>query len=313
MSFTTFKDRAWKGYDWIARQLFKLPPSVTRAGFSSLGGILWLGWVVPKSPLSRSFRALAEVTGRGTPFHLFRKFVSGFTLTLYRFERLREGDLGEFGDMLRIPEVDRLEAVLSKGGALLMMPHAHGSISTAEALGQKYPLTLVVRTAKDDARAAHQLQYYAGMSCDIIDVRRTEDVAVTRGVIRALRQGRLVLAAGDLVKAAPKKSIDERKDLVRVAAFGQPVGALGWPARFAQKARVPVIPVMMVQGKDELRLLLGPEIESDDLQLTTQAWMDGMLELVCQHPADWTFALDKRWMQALESANAEKFRANGQG
>ena len=82
MGFTNFKDRIWKSYDWTARQLFKLPPSVTRAGFSSFGGILWLGWVVPKSPVSRTFRALADVTGRETPRKLFRQFVSGFTLTL---------------------------------------------------------------------------------------------------------------------------------------------------------------------------------------------------------------------------------------
>lgn len=302
MNFTTFKDRAWRGYDWSVRMLFRLPTPIVRAGLTSFASILWIGWLLPDGKIRRTFRALSARSGDGSPAGIYRRFISGFALTLYRFERLRQGNTAEFGAILDIPEDQRLQEILSRGGVMLMMPHVHGSLGMAEALAQRYPLTFVVRSAKDDGRAAHQMKYYAHMSCDVLDVRRTDDVAVTRGIIRALRQGRIVLAAGDLVKKAPAETFDARKDLVRVDAFGQPVGALGWPARFAKKAGVPVVPVMVVQREDRLTLLLGDPIDEADLQENTQAWMSGMLDLVCQHPADWTFVLDKQWMKLLGNA-----------
>lgn len=305
MNFTEFKDRIWRGYDWATRMLFRLPLPIARAGFSIIASVLWIGWVIPRNPVRRAFQALSRVSGQGSPIRTFSGYVRGFSLALFRFELLRMGKLEEIGSILRVPEKDRLEQMLADGGVMLMMPHAHGSLSMAEALGQKYPLTFVVRSAKDDGRASHQMQYYAKMNCDVIDVRRNDDMVVTRTIIRALRQGRIVLAAGDLVKNPPKTSFDERRGLVRVDAFGQPVGALAWPARFAKKAGVPIVPVMIEQSEDDLALHLGPQIESTDLLETSQAWMDGMLALVCQYPSDWTFVLDKRWVKLLENAGPE--------
>lgn len=306
MAFREFKDRIWRGYDWSIRQVSRLPRPVARAAFEGFGAIMWMIWLVPGNPARRTFRTLSRVTGQGSPTRLFRRFVAGFTLMLYRFERLRQGHREEFGTLLRIPEKTRFQGLLSQGSVILMMPHAHGSIAMAEALAQEFPLLMVVRTAKDDGRAAYQMQYYSQMSCDVVDARRTEQVAVTRVIMRALRNGHIVLAAGDLVKPPPDGEFDPNTDLVRVDAFGQPVGALGWPARFAAKAKVPVLPVMIVQSETELTLTLGPTVACGDMKEMTQAWMDGMIDLICEAPADWTFVFDKRWRQLLENASSEQ-------
>ena len=145
MNFTEFKDRIWRGYDWTARMLFRLPLPIARAGFSIIASVLWIGWVIPRNPVRRAFQALSRVSGQGSPIRTFSGYVCGFSLALFRFELLRMGKLEEIGSILRVPEKDRLEQMLADGGVMLMMPHAHGSLSMAEALGQKYPLTFVVR------------------------------------------------------------------------------------------------------------------------------------------------------------------------
>lgn len=305
MSFTKFKDRIWRVYDWTVRKVMRLPFPIVKAGFFTASLLLWVAWIIPKSPARKAFKSLSKLTGGGSPIRMFGGYIWGLTWMFLRLEQLRAGQLSDIGKKLRLPEKERLEAVLAEGGAILMVPHAHASIAMAEALAQTYPVTLIVRAANNEKRAAHQMQYYAKMSCKIVDVRRTDQVAVTRSVIRDLRDGRLVLAAGDLINDAPSEEIDADRGLIRVKAFGQPVGALSWPTGFAKKARVPILPAMPEQGRDELTLHIGDRIEAGEAVETTQLWMDGTVDLVSAYPSDWMFALDKKWVRALEAAAGE--------
>lgn len=302
MDFTKLKDRVWKSYDWLARQFTKLPKPFDRFGFGIVGVILWVAWALPKVPVRQAFRDLSRLTGRASAFTLFRHYVKKFILLAYRMELIRQGRTVEIGELLDIPERDRFDSIIARGGAIFMMPHVHGSVTMAEALGQIHPLLLFVRATKDDGRAGWQRQYYDQMTCDVIDVRRADDVVSSRKMLGALRDGKIILGGGDFIKPAPEMAEDPADDVVRVEAFGQPVGAMRWPARFAAKVGVPLVPVTIVQSEDKLTLIMGDEIMPGDIVETTQAWMDGIVDLIHDEPADWVFCLDRHWRKVMSHA-----------
>lgn len=304
MNFTSFKDSIWKLYALVARIGMALPGSLARASFAGIAVLMWLVWALPWSPVPRAFKALANQCDHGSAIGIFRRYVHSFTLLLYRMECIRHGRTDEIGALLHIPEKERFDDIVARGGAIFLMPHAHGSVTMAEALGQIHPLLLFVRATKDDDRAAFQREYYDQMTCEVIDVRRADDVVSSRKMLSALRKGQIMLGGGDFIRRAPKTQENIAKDVVRVEAFGQPVGAMRWPARFAAKTGVPIVPVNIVESGTKLTLHMGEEIAPGDIVTTTQKWMDSMLDLVRQYPDQWVFCLDHHWRRVLE--NAEK-------
>jgi len=304
MDFTKLKDRVWKICNWFSVTGMSLPGPLARASFEGFGLLLWMSWLLPKVPTRRSFRALSSLCGNISAIRLFRSYVKNFTLMLYHMERIRHGHSAEIGALLHIPERQRFDDILSRGGAVFMMPHAHGSVSMAEAIGQIHPLMLFVRATKDEARAAWQREYYDQMTCDVIDVRRADDVVSSRRMLTALRKGHIILGGGDFIKPAPEEVENNADDVVRVDAFGQPVGAMRWPARFAAKVGVPIVPVHIEQSETQLVLHMGEEIAPGDIVETTQKWMDGVVDLILKYPTNWVFCLDRHWRRVMEEANA---------
>ncbi|MEO0749026.1 MAG: hypothetical protein AAFZ10_11725 [Pseudomonadota bacterium] len=302
MNFTKLKDRVWKTVDWTARAGISLPGPLARASFGGFGAILWIAYALPFVPARRSFIALSKQFKSRSATRLFHAYVRNFTLMLFRVEQIRQGQNEAIGALLHIPERARFDHIISRGGAIFVMPHAHGSVTMAEALGQVHPLLLFVRATKDDERAAWQRQYYDQMTCDVIDVRRADDVVASRTMLSALRNGSIILGGGDFIKAAPEMQDNPAEDVVRATAFGQPVGAMRWPARFASKVGVPIVPVTIQQTKTQLILHMGEEIEATDIVSTTQTWMDGMVDLIKAYPTDWVFCLDRQWRRVLENA-----------
>ncbi|MEM1130037.1 MAG: hypothetical protein AAGH83_05870 [Pseudomonadota bacterium] len=305
MTFTEFKDRIWGSYDWTARNVAKLPPPLARAIFGIVGVIMWIIWFVPRNPLRRTLRDLAQVSGKASPLGLCRRFISKFTHALWLMERLRAGHSEETDRLLHIPDEDRLTAHCASTGAILVMPHTHASLLMARGLGQRFPLLLLVRTARNDDRAVRQQEYYDAMGCEVLDVRRSDEVAVARAVLRTLRGKGLVMGAVDLLGKPPKVDVEKRNDQVRLNVLTSQAGAAGWPARFGGKAGAPILAAMPVLERDRLILNLSPDIAATEIPQTTQAWMNALLSLILKDPADWVFALDRHWAAALGKAAAE--------
>ena len=129
-------------------------------------------------------------------------------------------------------------------------------------------------------------------------------MVVARKVLSALNDGRLVVGTIDRIRMVPPSlaPINSASDTVRALAFGQPIGITGWPARFALKAGVPIIPATVVQTEDTISLCLGASIQPcEDLLETTQQWLGELERLLRAHPEEWTFALDKYWSRALRA------------
>ncbi len=187
---------------------------------------------------------------------------------------------------------------------MVVMPHTNGSLSMVRGLARDFDVLMLVRSTRDSARSTSQHTYYAPLGCEILDVRRAGDAVVARAVLRALRNGRIVIVTGDLIKKAPPPDapVDKASDLIRAEAFGQPLGAPGWPARLALRAGAPLMPVMIEQTADRVRLHLGPVVKGEDVVDATREWVRGMVEFLAAYPSDWAFVFDRRWSRLLAAA-----------
>ncbi|MGI1663225.1 hypothetical protein ACRDNQ_13370 [Palleronia sp. KMU-117] len=314
MGFSRTKDRAFAVYDrgagWLARQ----PRPVRAVVYRLMGSILWGAYLLPGNTVRPTFAGLARQAGCGAPGTLFGTFVRNLMLGVDRAERVRHGFTAEIDGLLDIPDRARLDAILATGGVLLALPHAHASVPMARGLAQHYPMLAIVRLPRNPARAAAQRAMYEQVGCPIIDARNEPPVAVTRLILRALKDGKIVMGVVDRISRAPEGPVDAAADLVRVVAFGEAVGAAAWPARLARSAGVPVLPAMVGQGPDRISLLLHQAVPPrDDLVDMTQEWVDGLAELLRATPSDWTFALDKHWSRVLRSAPRNRSLPGGHG
>ena len=302
-SFTRFKDRISGTANAASKWLGAAPKPVRAVGYGVLRGSLWLIYFFPRSHLRKTAGNYAPAIGQDNPRRLYGGFVDGLTRTAYRMELLGQGRGSEIDALLQIPEQDRLERLVAEGGgALLLMPHCHGSLLMVRGLAERYPLLFLMRAPKDEARAAMQMRFFDQMSCEVVDVRRSNEATVARAVLRSLRKGKIVIGAVDRIRKAPSENepVSKTEDNVRVSVFGQVAGFVGWPARFAAKAGVPILPVMVEHTDDAIRLHLGEPITAGEIQATTQAWVIALEGFFNRFPLDWIFVYDKHWARLLE-------------
>jgi KDO2-lipid IV(A) lauroyltransferase len=308
LSFTRFKDRIWGGFDASLRALAGMPGWVQTLAYGPLQGLFLVAYLLPGTPLAKTSRDFAALLGRRDAFAMYRQFARQFAFGLQRMEMLRSGQAQALGAMLDIPRADLIDRALSEGkGAVIAMPHCHASIAMVRGLAARYPVLMLVRESREGARAEAQRSYYDHLGCDCVDVRRTSDAAVARVVLKALRQGKLVVGVVDRIQAAPlaEEPYDKMRDMVRVDAFGQPVGWIGWPVRFAARLGSPILPAMVAQTPTRIVLHLSPPRRPEDLQTATQAIADDLATLIRAHPAEWVFLYDKHWRQVLDRARAD--------
>jgi KDO2-lipid IV(A) lauroyltransferase len=303
-SFTRFKDRISGAVNATSQALGTAPRPVRAAGYGALRGLLWLIYACPRSHMRKTVHSLAVATGNSNPRGIYAGFVKGLGRVAYRMELISQGRTGEIDALFRLPEKDRFEALVNdNGGALLVMPHCHGSLLMVRGLAARYPTLMLIREPRCDARAGAQRRYFAHMGCEVLDVRRNSEAMIARAVLKALRQGKIVIGTVDRIKKAPsaEEPVSKTSDNVRVTMFGQPVGIAGWPARFAAKAKVPILPVMCEHTADAVTLHLGEPIVAGEIQATTQIWAGALERFFQRFPSDWIFAYDKHWARALNA------------
>ncbi|KIN61487.1 putative acyltransferase [Sulfitobacter noctilucae] len=306
MSFKDTKDRIWVYYDAGASWLARRSRPVRKLGYGVFGVVLWIAYLVPGSKVRATFAALRRHVGWASSLRLFHRYVRGFLRGFDRIEQVRHGRTDAIDAMLRIPDQERLDAMLSQGGVLLLVPHAHATLAMGRGLSRHYPYLALVRSTADKRRAASELGLYRNLGCKFLDIQLENPTVVARQVLTALKKGQLVVAIADRLRTTPPADdpVDISNDVVRVTSFGAPVGIASWPARFAEKAGVPIVAATVVQSSSTITLEMGPAVDATpDLLGTTQAWVDALEQLNIAHPDEWTFALDRHWSKALRGTD----------
>ena len=305
MSFTRTKDRVWAAYDVFAAWLARRSMPVRKFGYGIFGAVLWMAYVLTGNTVRPTIVALSKRVGTTAPMALFRQYVKGFVRGINRIEQVRHGITGAVDGMLRIPDEERLEAILCESGVILAIPHTHSSLAMGRGLAQRYPILAVVRSTANEKRAASERQIYEHLGCEFLDIRLESPTSVARKILGALTDGRIVVGTVDRLQFPPpiEQPMDTANDIVRATAFDEPIGIAGWPARFGRKAGAPILPATVVQTADTISLHLGAAVEpSDDILQTTQAWVAELEILLRRHPEEWTFALDKHWSRILRNS-----------
>jgi len=232
-SFSKFKDRIWFVVDKGTKSLATAPMPVQNTGYSVVRAILWLAYYLPGTPLRGTATSLSQAVGKGPPKKLYGGFVQRFIFALKRMEQLRLGKTDAIDGLLKIPDQTRLDGCLKdNNGVMLVMPHCHASVVMVRALAAQYPTLMLIREPRKESRAQTQRPYYAHIGCDLFDVRRNSNARVAREVMRALRNGKIVVGVVDRIKDAPPadKPVRKSDDTVRALVFGEPAGFVGWPA-----------------------------------------------------------------------------------
>lgn len=301
LSFTKFKDRIWFAFEGASRNLATAPNWVQDLSYGLFYRVLVGLYYIPKVPFRPTSVALSAIVGDTPPRKLHAAFARNFVRGLRRMETLRFGPQSDIDRLLQIPDQDRLDGIMAKGGALMVMAHCHASVATVRALASRYPTLMLIRATAKKARAASQYSYYEQLGCDVVDVRNTDGSTVARAVLKALREGKIVVGVVDRIEKAPKpdEPINKVKDTVRVEVFGQAVGLVGWPARFAAKCKVPILPATVEQTADAMVLHFGDGIVAGEMVATTQKWVDAIEVFIRRFPSDWLFVYDKHWGQIL--------------
>lgn len=303
-SFTRFKDRTadklYAASNWLSRQ----SSPVQNIGYGFVRALFWLIFYVPASHMRKTAIALHAAVGHSSPRQIYRDFVGGVLLFARRIEMLSNGDTETLDKLLKIPEQDRLDEIIKEnGGALLALPHCHGALLMVRGLASRYDTLMLIREPRKDSRAEAQRRYFANMGCEVLDVRRNNEAIVARTVLKALRNGKLVIGTVDRIKQPPPEAepVSKERDNVRAKAFGLPVGVPGWPARFAAKCKVPILPVMVEQTAAEIVLHLGEPIVATDVLSTTQKWLSALEKFFIRFPGQWIFVYDKHWSRLLRN------------
>lgn len=303
-SFTRFKDKISGAVHKSSRWLATAPKPIQKVGYGLFEGLFWIVYIWPGSHMRKTAIALSSAVEKGPPRDLYRGFVKGVVLFAQRMELMSAGHTEEIDSLFQIQEKLRFDTILSEnGGAILALPHSHGALLMVRGLAAKYQVLMLIREPKNDARAESQRRYFANLGCEVLDVRRNNEAIVARTVLKALRAGKIVIGTVDRIKVAPtaEEPVSKTDDNVRALAFGQPIGVAGWPARFAAKCKVPILPVMVEHSKSAVVLHIGEPIVATELIETTQAWVSALELFFRRFPTQWIFVYDKHWSKLLRN------------
>jgi lauroyl/myristoyl acyltransferase len=135
----------------------------------------------------------------------------------------------------------RVEAELqrpraNKQGAIILVPHCAGAVLSSAKLSTVCPTVLLVREPKDPVRCRLFLEYIKKLGPEFILVRNMSPALVIRNIVRALREGKVVVGTTDLVK------VEDEDDTVPTQAFEQQIysvaGAAFGTAERADRSRL---------------------------------------------------------------------------
>jgi len=278
-----------------------LPPGMGSAVMGSIGALAKAAYFVPDGHLSRTMDNFCHVAGRSDPWPIFSRMINNiehaalhFT-SLYRYGR---------EELLAQTAIDpRLEAELrrlsgEKKGGIILVPHCAGAVLSSARLSTVCQTVLLVREPKDPGRGRLLLEYLQKLGPEFIFARNAPPAQVIRNIVRALKEGKIVVGTTDLVKADT--------DTIETRIFDERIHSPAWPARLSARLDVPIIPgYIHMQGR-QITLLGDEGCLDQDIQRSTQRWVSSFEKRFRQYPSDWVFMLDKNWARILAMAAPPK-------
>lgn len=278
-----------------------MPPAAGRGVVGGIGAVARAAYFLPNSHLSRTLGNFCQVAGRTDPWPVFSRMIDNIEQAALHFTRLYRYGRSE---LLAQTAIDSgLEAELrrlggNQQGAIILVPHCVGAVLSSARLSTVSPTVLLVREPKDPGRCRLLLEYLQKLGPEFIFARNAPPAMVIRNIVRALKEGKVVVGTTDLVKADA--------DTVQTRAFEQRIHSAAWPARLSARLEVPIIPGYIHMEGDQITLLADEGYVDPDIQRSTQRWVHSFEKRFRQYPSDWAFMLDKNWARVLAAAASPK-------
>ena len=305
-SFTRFKDHSAGFFNAILALVNRCPDGLKGFAYGAIGFLFRLFYYVPFSYVRRVNLHLANHLDGRSPRDVYFGLIDGTIRMIRGTQALSHSEEVLTTSSLHISKAnqDLLDSCQDKG-AILVIPHATGSLLAVRELSKRYDLLMLVKEPKDAARAARQRKFYDKLGCETLDARRADPVTLARTILKALKAGRFVVGTCDRIRSRPpnNEAYHKYSDTVLAEILGQQVGVVGWPARFAHKCRLPILPILPAYEVDGIQLHFAEPINADgDINGDSQAWIDALWKLFCEHPEHWMFAYDKKWARLLQKS-----------
>ncbi len=298
-SFRTVKDLVALPAHGAIKGLSLLPDPLQRVVMKTGCALPKAYYWAPGSHVRRCTENLCAVTGRRDPYWVYSTLIDNLGLVLRLSGKLLSKGPDALTPHMRFdPESLRQlrQAFDEAGGAILLVPHCTGSVLSSVLMSREFPTVIMARESKSEHRRRIMRKYFDRLGPETIEVRRTPPAAVARRILKALHEHKLVIGTTDLIR--------RKDDTVPIRVFGREAWAPGWPARFAQRRKVPIIPGFIYTDNGQFVLAGGEPYQVADLEEGTQRWMNHFAEAIGRWPQDWPFMFEKRWARLLEEAAA---------
>lgn len=298
MHFRPVKDAVALPLHRFGNLIAGLPQNFSRGILASIGGMAKAGYFLPGSPMRRTIGNFCRAAGRSDPWPVYSRMVRNVENAALHYATLfRHGRSKLLSQTVIDPswatEYQRLDR--GRGGIIILVPHCVGAVLSSAGLNNFCPTTLLVREPRSPERCRLMLEYVEKLGPKYILSRNTPPATVMRNIVRALRDGRVVVGTTDVVT--------KNADTVEVQAFGQRIHSPGWPARISARFGIPIVPGFIRMDGPRITLLAGEGYKEPDLEKSTQRWVTNFEKWFRRYPSDWAFMLDKHWAQVFSAAS----------
>jgi Kdo2-lipid IVA lauroyltransferase/acyltransferase len=234
---------------------------------------------------------------------IYRESLRNMLKSFYEFAYIINGkctaeEVLKMADASGLEYLDELKTM--KQGAILYSGHFGNFPLMIIWLAFKgYPIAAIYKEASnlpDDFFGNHMKKF------NITPLTYKSEVSLTMAVIRALREGNIVLIQND--QSHPRG--------IYIDFFNKSVPSPAGPALLAKRVGVPVIPAYICRdNNNHHKITILPEIplqEEDDqetfLRLNTQIQINWIAELLLKNPTEWLW-LHNRWKRERKDVRGE--------
>jgi KDO2-lipid IV(A) lauroyltransferase len=298
--FRRFKDLAILPLDGLVKMATYLPDWAGRSLAASFGLFFKSFYFLPGSHLRRTAVNLCRVIGHPDPRAMYFQIADKLASAAVLYGMALGHGSEVVADATTMDEVSygRCREVLeTRGSGMAVTTHCVGSVLAGPFFGREFPSRMLMRESKSETRARISRRYFERLGMNAIYARRADPVSLARGILRAFKQGALVVGTADLARRT--------EDTVQVEVFGQPVWLPAWPSRFAARRDVPILPLYVRVEGERIVMTVDEPFDEKDLVVSTQRWASSFEQSIRAHPADWVFMFDKHWSRIIAAAAAQ--------
>jgi lauroyl/myristoyl acyltransferase len=299
MHFRPVKDAIALPLHRFGNLIAGLPKGFRRAVLAPIGGLAKAGYFLPGSPIARTVGNFCLAAGRSDPWPVYSQMIRNVEHAAVHYATLFRHGRAELLSRTVIDPSLAVEYQRFGGGnrgLIILVPHCIGAVLSSAGLNNFCPTTLLIREPRSPARCRLMLEYVQKLGPKYILSRNTPPATVMRNIVRALREGQVVVGTTDVVTKGA--------DTIEIQAFGQRIHSPAWPARISARFEVPIVPGFIRMDGPQITLLTAEGYHEPDIEKSTQRWISNFEHWFRRYPSDWAFMLDKHWGRVFSAASA---------